>query len=210
VSTSPSSIRAAAVAGLRLGAHDPSVQYVVELKPRRKVGTVKLREAIDFQARAVSAAAIAAHEQLDRLGIRHAFVGGLAVGAHGYVRATVDIDFLVGAEAFEEHPGGIVTFRAGVPIEVGGVSIDYLTVAQLGAHVENALTHPVIEAGLPVVPVDVLVYTKLVAHRMRDRADVTELLKRGTDADRARDYLSTHAPDLLPRFDALAEQAARE
>jgi hypothetical protein len=186
------------------------MQFAVQLRPRTEVDAVKLREALEFQAPAVRAAAAAAHEQLTRLGIRHAFAGGLAVGAHGYVRATGDVDFLVASDAFESHPGGVMTFRPGVPIQVGGVSIDYLTAGQLGAHVEAALDAPVASDGLPVVPLEVLVYMKLVAHRMRDRADVTELLKRGADSIRARAYLERNAPDLLERFDALAAQAARE
>jgi hypothetical protein len=206
---------APALGAIRLAAREGGlqalrVQYTTELARRREVNAVNLREAIEYQAPSVRAAALAAHQELVRLGIPHAFVGGLAVGAHGYVRATSDVDFLVGEEAFEEHGAGIVTFRPGVPIHVGGVSIDYLTAAKLGAHLRAVLEHPLLSDGLPVVPVEDLVFMKLVAHRMRDRADVTELLKRGIDATRVRPYLATHAPDLLPSFEALVEQAARE
>ncbi len=38
----------------------------------------------------------AASEMLARAGVRHALCGGLAIGAHGYARATKDVDFLVG------------------------------------------------------------------------------------------------------------------
>src|SRR5215212_4437533 len=68
-----------------------------------------------------------ASKRLSGLGIRHALVGGLAVGAHGFPRATKDIDFLVGDEAFEHHEGGVVTMKPGVPIQVGGVLIDLLS-----------------------------------------------------------------------------------
>lgn len=37
---------------------------------------------------------------LTRLRVPHALVGGLAVGLHGHPRATKDVDFLVGEEAF--------------------------------------------------------------------------------------------------------------
>ena len=47
-------------------------------------------------------------------------VGGLAIGANGFPRATRDVDFLVGAEAFEHHADGLVTLRAGVPFQVTG------------------------------------------------------------------------------------------
>jgi hypothetical protein len=55
---------------------------------------------------------------LTRVGVRHTLVGGLAVGANGYPRATRDVDFLVGEEAFEHHADGLVTMRPGVPIQV--------------------------------------------------------------------------------------------
>jgi hypothetical protein len=47
---------------------------------------------------------------LQKAKVRHVLVGGLAVGAHGFPRATKDVDFLVGDEAFERHAGGLVTF----------------------------------------------------------------------------------------------------
>jgi hypothetical protein len=65
--------------------------------------------------------------ELARLGVRHALVGGLAVGAYGYPRATKDVDFLVGDEAFEHHVGGIVTMKPGIPIQIGGVLVALLS-----------------------------------------------------------------------------------
>ena len=53
-----------------------------------------------------------ASEQLTKIGVRHALVGGLAVGAHGYPRATKNVDFLVGEEAFLHHGRGLVTIAA--------------------------------------------------------------------------------------------------
>ena len=38
---------------------------------------------------------------LTKLGVPHALIGGLAVGVHGHPRATKDVYFLVGPEAFE-------------------------------------------------------------------------------------------------------------
>jgi hypothetical protein len=43
---------------------------------------------------------------LKRVGVRHVVVGGLAVGANGFPRATKDVNFLVGDEAFERTPAG--------------------------------------------------------------------------------------------------------
>ncbi len=42
----------------------------------------------------------AAAAKLESAGIRHALAGALAVGAHGYPRASKDVDFVVGDEAF--------------------------------------------------------------------------------------------------------------
>jgi hypothetical protein len=81
-----------------------------------------IKEVFRFVSPKVRDAAIKTADQLNYLGIRHALAGGLAVGAHGYVRATTDVDFLVGEEAFE-HQGSLVAFKAGVPIEVDGVRI---------------------------------------------------------------------------------------
>ena len=47
---------------------------------------------------------------LTELGVPHALVGGLAVGLHGHPRATKDVDFLVGAEAFASTEP-LLTFR---------------------------------------------------------------------------------------------------
>ncbi len=57
----------------------------------------------EFVSPRVRDAALKAAAQLTHLGVRHALVDGLAVGAHGYVRATKDVHFLVGDEAFEHH-----------------------------------------------------------------------------------------------------------
>src|SRR5215813_8276411 len=93
--------------------------------PRRPVNLMDIKEVFRFLAPRVREAAVKTADQLNHLGIRYALAGGLAVGAHGYIRATTDVDFLVGDEAFE-HQGLLVAFKAGVPIEVDGIRIDYL------------------------------------------------------------------------------------
>jgi hypothetical protein len=64
---------------------------------------------------------------LKRVGVRHVVVGALAVGANGFPRATKDVDFLVGDEAFE-RAGGLVSLRAGVPFQVNRVPVDFISV----------------------------------------------------------------------------------
>ena len=147
--------------------------------------------------------------QLDHLGIRHALAGGLAVGAHGYIRATTDVDFLVGEEAFD-HQGLLVAFKAGVPIEVGGIRIDYLSPVALGSQLEEDLNHPQTSEGLAVVSIESLIYMKLVAKRRKDLLDVVELIKAGADAASVRSYLNQYAADLISLFDELVNEALTE
>jgi len=168
-----------------------------------------LKEVFRFVAPRVRDAAIKSAAKLNDLGIRYALAGGLAVGAHGYVRATVDVDFLVGEEAFEHH-GTVVAFKAGVPIEVDGVRIDYLSPVSLGAQLEEVLDRPPMNEGLAIVPIEVLIYMKLAAKRRRDLVDVIELVKVGADVSRIRDYLQQYATDLIPRFEELVNEALGE
>jgi hypothetical protein len=136
-------------------------------------------------------------------------VGGLAVGAYGYPRATKDVNFLVGDEAFEHHAGGIVKMKPGIPIQINGVLIDLLSVQSD----EGALcTVPVVRVGaeVPVAPIEALVHLKLKSPRLKDAADVIELLKAGIDRARCRAWLATNAPTLTPKFEELIERAQQE
>lgn len=148
----------------------------------------------------------AASEALTRAGVRHVVIGGLAVGANGYPRATKDVDFLVGDEAFNRHAGGLVTMNPAIPIEVNGVAIDYLSPHAGEDHLGAALSEP------PGSFIDVarLVYLKLKASRLQDRADVAGLVKSGLDVDACRSYLVEHAPALVSALDKLVAQAAAE
>ena len=168
-----------------------------------------VKEILRFVSPDVRNAAIEAAIRLEELGIRYAIAGGLAVGAHGYIRATTDVDFLVGDEAFE-HEGGLVTFKPGVPIEVNSVRIDYLSPASLGPQLEDVLNDPPRSHGLAVLPIEVLIFTKLSARRRRDMLDVVELIKAGADVTRVREYLRQYANDLLPVFENLLEEAMNE
>ncbi len=48
--------------------------------------------------------------------------------------------------------------------------------------------------GLPIVPIEVLIYTKLMAKRWRDLADVVELVKAGADLNRVCGSTSLNMP----------------
>jgi hypothetical protein len=144
-----------------------------------------------------------ASQALTKVGVRHVIVGGLAVGAYGYARATKGVDFLVGGEVFERHAGGVVTMKPGVPIQVSGVAIDFLSIGADEQHLEGAVAN---SGG--VASAEALVYLKLQSPRARDRFDVIELLKAGLDATAVRRYLEANAPGLVAKFDAVVAAAA--
>lgn len=177
--------------------------------PRRRVNQMNLKDIFHFVAPKVRDAAIKTATQLDHLGIRYALAGGLAVGAYGYIRTTTDVNFLVGGEAFEQH-GVVVIFKPGVPIEVDGISIDYLSAISLGAQIETVFDQAPISEGIAIVPIEVLIYMKLVAKRRRDQVDVIELIKAGTDLKPVRHYLEQYAPDLCLFFEELANETLAE
>ncbi len=147
-----------------------------------------------------------ASARLTDLGVRHVLVGGLAVGAWGYARATSDVDFLVGEEAFEHHPGGLVTMKYGVPIQVGGVAVDLLSAS--ANHREDALTS-FRSDGVSVAPLEVLIYLKLKSPRPKDVADVMELIRLGIERAAIRADLVTHAPELVEKWDRAVADAWR-
>jgi predicted TIM-barrel fold metal-dependent hydrolase len=98
------------------------VTYSSDTKPSSGVSLDRAFEAV---GESVRRAAEEAARRLRNLGICHALVGGIAVGAHGAPRNTIDVDFLVGLEAFESS-GVVLVHRSGVPVKVGGVAVDLL------------------------------------------------------------------------------------
>lgn len=155
-------------------------------------------------------AAEMASEALDKKNIRHLLVGGLAVGAYGVARTTKDVDFLVGEEAFRFHKGGLVTLREGIPVEVHGVPIDLLSIGEKENHLIEALEEDPPEEGVPIAPIEVLIYLKLKAPRKKDAADIIELLKTDMEVDPVLDYLHEHASHLVDKFARLRKEARQE
>ena len=143
---------------------------------------------------------------LTGLGVRHVVVGGLAVSAFGNPRATKAVDFLVGDEAFEHLADGFVSMKPGVPIEVNGVAIDLVSVRQGEEHLASALNAPMGS----MIEAPQLVYMKLKSPRLKDWADVVELVKAGIDIEACRRYLAAHAAALLGVFEDLVRKAAAE
>ena len=171
--------------------------------------TPDLRLLDDVVSPRVLAAMRRASSALTSLGVRHALAGGLAVGAHGYARNTRDVDLLVGDEAFERHPGGLVTLKPGVPIQIDGVGVDLLSTSGDDAFLERSLPQPV-EGEIPVISAGTLVYLKLKSPRLKDRADVVELVKAGLDVPSVRTSLERDAPSLVDKLDECLAQARTE
>ena len=161
----------------------------------------------DVVAERVLAAMRTASEMLTRAGVRHALCGGLAVGAHGYARATKDVDFLVGDEAFNLHAGGVVTMAAGVPIQINGVPIDYLSVKPEEPFLASALLTAPQSLDTPVLAAPALVYMKLVSPRPKDRLDVLELVHAGLETAACEGWLAANAPKLLGKWRAIVAEA---
>jgi hypothetical protein len=137
-------------------------------------------------------------------GIAYGLLGGMALGEHGYVRMTEDVDVLLtpaGLDRFgarllgrgyiATHPGATRAFRdaeSGVRIEV------LLTGEYPGDGKPKAVAFPdpstatIDVDGLRVLALPHLVQLKLASgmsapHRLRDLADVQEIIKaRGLDA----------------------------
>jgi hypothetical protein len=147
--------------------------------------------------------------KLKELGIRHMLIGGLAVGAYGHVRATKDIDFLVGDEAFQHFKHGLVSTVGGFPNRVGHYVVDALGALPGEDYIEESLDDPQVSEEVPIAPIEILIYTKLKSPRPKDAVDILELLAIGHDPRPVLRYLKEHSPDLIEKFKALIDQERR-
>ena len=98
--------------------------------------------------------------------------------------------------------------KPGVPIQAAGVLVDHLS-AQAG---EAFLTANLPAPGhaLAVAPIEVLIYLTLKSPRMKDRAEVVELLKAGADVRRCRAWLEKNAPSMVASLEDAAATATSE
>jgi hypothetical protein len=137
-------------------------------------------------------------QELTNLGVPFAIAGGLAVGVHGHVRVTEDVDVLL-------TPEGLARFKAtwlgrgwvertkgsrGLRDAVADVKVDVLLMGDFpgdGKPKPVAFPDPAVagepdpELGYPVLKLSVLIELKLAsgmtaAHRLKDLADVIELI----------------------------------
>lgn len=144
----------------------------------------------------VHAALEALAKLLDEEGIPYAVCGAMALNAWGYERVTNDVDVLMSREGLERFKlralgGGYVEKFAGskgVKDTVNGVGIDVLLEGEFpGDGKPKPVVFPnpsvaVTRGGLRLIPLSRLVELKLAsgmtaAHRLKDLADVLELVK---------------------------------
>jgi len=160
-------------------------------------------------------------ERADRLlrnaGVTFAIAGGFAVIEHGYERFTKDVDLLVLAKdllrAMEillaaDFSGSRTPLGARMRDERTGVQVDLLGTAFEGD--ERAIRRAGKQRRLTVIPVEHLVLMKLETGRMKDEADIVELLKAGAASTKIARYLRTTWPELLPSFRPLVARARAE
>jgi hypothetical protein len=140
-------------------------------------------------------AATRCHELLRDAGIAHALVGGVAVATHGYLRTTVDVDWLVRREdqsrVREVLEGAGLTWIAETAEfrTDAGVDVQFLLEGErAGRGAAFSLPDPaaegvcVLREGLPVIALSKLIEMKIAAGEgdvrrfHKDLADVVELI----------------------------------
>ena len=150
--------------------------------PRRFNTTPGLRAELDHLAPQFRLAVHAAADTYWRHKVRYALIGGVAAGAYGQPRATRDIDFLVGNEAFDTV-GAVVSFKQGIPLEAHGVPIDSIPIhVEYRELYERALDEAVMsdEPHVRIARPEMVAVTKLVGARSHDIAAVVEMMSAGT------------------------------
>lgn len=136
-------------------------------------------------------------ERLRQLEIPYAIIGALALNAHGYVRATVDIDVLLSREGLERFKeallgrGYVEKFPGskGVRDTVRNVDIDVVLAGEYpGDGAEKPVSFPdpaesaMVGERFALLSLEKTIELKLASgmtapHRLRDLADVLELIR---------------------------------
>lgn len=159
--------------------------------------------------------------RLEELGITYAIAGGMALGAHRFVRATVDVDVLVTHEGLEAiHRGleglGYVALFAGsknLKDTATGVRIEFLVSGQFpgdGKPKPVAFPDPA-QAGVEIDGIRYLRLTSLVelklasgmtggVARLKDLADVVSLIQ---SLDLPLNFSQQLDPYVRPKYEEL-------
>lgn len=140
-------------------------------------------------------------------GVRFALCGGLAAGVYGSPRATRDIDFLVGNEAFV--PGPLLIFAHPLPLQANGVAVDAIPLPddkERALVLDKALTYARIDSSLgvpiPILAPEWLAFMKLAVGRSKDKGDVVAMLESGAVTEAS---LRKIVPSKTPMGDILED-----
>lgn len=174
---------------------------------------------------------------LEQAGVAHALVGGLAMAAHGFPRATKDLDFMLahldaraaddvlrrlGFEAASDAGGFVRYVRRPLPNLPELVEWVDILLARRAIGLEllaEAQRTPIRWHGMevPVVSLEGIVAMKLLAlvdnpRRLNDRDDVLTLLRSipGPNLARVRAAAETLGPDAVAMFESLARESRDE
>ncbi len=158
-----------------------------------------LREVV---AESIVDRAIDVSQRLQELGVPHVLIGGLAVGLHGHPRATKDVDFMVGEEAFAKTTP-LLVYREELEHLV---AIGHTDIMSVPPGFPSLKTELATTGEVPLISLPALVLMKLDAFRPRDREDVRTLMSLHRSRLRdVRDHLAENAPQLVHRLaEALA------
>lgn len=158
-------------------------------------------------------------KEYEEAGVRFALIGGLAVGSYGEPRATRDIDFLVGDEAFLKT-GLLIKYAFPFSLQFADIAIDTVSMPEPEIDpvqfeiLQRALSKPNIDTTtgvpIPVLPAAALAYMKLVVGRSKDRGDVVSMMRTGAvDLDELGSMVAGDAR-LEAKFDAAVAEAEED
>jgi hypothetical protein len=162
--------------------------------------------------------AVAVSRDLTRAGIAHALSGALAMAAHGYVRATADVDILVVTSSLRIPEVFEIVRRQGFAGEdrdlISSLRERYVATLRAGTKSVEILV-PVLPyhgtilsrsrlldidgVPVPVVSLEDLVVLKMLWHRTKDVADVEALVAIPASLDQA--WIETTLRGMLPEGD---------
>ena len=144
-----------------------------------------------------------------KMGVRHVVVGGLAVGANGYLRNTNNLDFLVDNNAFI-FADRVVYVRRDLPIKYFGSRVNWVSMSPSEEPVFGKFLLLPARDQVPIMPIEPLIGMKLIAARHKDRTDIIELVKVRSDLTSITEFVSTNIPHLLHLLNELIICAEEE
>lgn len=139
---------------------------------------------------------IESHNTLEKLGIPHALIGGMALSEYGYGRATQDVDWLVPEEKIEILlkeflAQGFQIFHQSADVLqlTGKAEIDFLIARRPISREMLKDAKQSSGLGLPVVTAEDLIGLKIQAYagnpkrKHKDLSDIQELIERNAALD---------------------------